>query len=78
MDDAKAPKTKNVALLHLPGYRLYIYMMSLPVLALFACVILSLVYDFKRAVWTSCEVANYLPSISSTIGKCCTRLFLSF
>ncbi|XP_055333657.1 post-GPI attachment to proteins factor 2-like [Paramacrobiotus metropolitanus] len=42
--------------------------LSLPLLSLVACVFLSLYYDFERSVATHCNVANYLPSLSSSIG----------
>lgn len=42
--------------------------LSLPLFGLVSCVILSLLYDFESSTATHCNVANYLPSVSSAIG----------
>jgi hypothetical protein len=43
---------------------------SLPCFALFSCVGLSLLKDFEKSTRTHCNVFNFLPSISASIGDC--------
>lgn len=43
---------------------------SLPCFALFSCVGLSLIKDFEKSTRTHCNVFNFLPSISASIGDC--------
>ncbi|CAF2621965.1 unnamed protein product [Rotaria sp. Silwood2] len=43
---------------------------SLPCLALFSCIGLSLLKDFEKSTRTHCQVFNFLPSISASIGDC--------
>ena len=43
---------------------------SLPCFALFSCVGLSLLKDFERSTRTHCNVFNFLPSVSASIGDC--------
>ncbi|KAK2184768.1 hypothetical protein NP493_253g01002 [Ridgeia piscesae] len=49
-------------------YALTVGTVFLPVFAFFACVALSIIYDFEESTKTHCRVRNYLPSISSAIG----------
>lgn len=42
----------------------------LPCFALFSCVGLSLLKDFEKSTRTHCQVFNFLPSISASIGDC--------
>ncbi|CAF1575973.1 unnamed protein product [Rotaria sp. Silwood1] len=41
----------------------------LPCFALFSCVSLSLMKDFEKSTRTHCNVSNFLPSISASIGE---------
>ena len=43
---------------------------SLPSFALISCIGLSLIKDFERSTRTHCNVSNFLPSISASIGDC--------
>lgn len=43
---------------------------SLPCFALFSCVGLSIIKDFEKSTRTHCNVFNFLPSISASIGDC--------
>ncbi|CAF4475918.1 unnamed protein product [Rotaria sp. Silwood2] len=42
---------------------------TLPCFALFSCVSLSLMKDFEKSTHTHCNVTNFLPSISASIGQ---------
>lgn len=42
----------------------------LPCFALFSCVGLSIIKDFEKSTRTHCNVFNFLPSISASIGDC--------
>ncbi|KAF6724838.1 Post-GPI attachment to proteins factor 2 [Oryzias melastigma] len=41
---------------------------SLPLLGLIACVVISFIFHFEDATGTHCQVPNYLPSISAAIS----------
>ncbi|GAU98608.1 hypothetical protein RvY_09732 [Ramazzottius varieornatus] len=47
---------------------LFCITLALPLFSLIICVFLAVYYDFERAVATHCGVANYLPSLSASIG----------
>ncbi|ELU02737.1 hypothetical protein CAPTEDRAFT_19242 [Capitella teleta] len=52
----------------LSGSNLAKIVLSLPIGGFFACLLLSLMYDWHESTATHCGVVNYLPSISSAIG----------
>jgi hypothetical protein len=45
-------------------------------LALFSCVGLSLLKDFEKSTRTHCNVFNFLPSISASIGDCVPQRYI--
>ncbi|CAF0863097.1 unnamed protein product [Didymodactylos carnosus] len=48
----------------------------LPGFALFACIGLSLLKDFDKTTKTHCNVYNFLPSISASIGDCSPQRYI--
>ncbi len=56
--------------MHISIRHLLWFAYSLPCFALFSCVGLSLLKDFEKSTHTHCNVFNFLPSISASIGDC--------
>ncbi|XP_046738021.1 post-GPI attachment to proteins factor 2 [Diprion similis] len=52
----------------IPFSRIAWFTVSLPFLGFVFCVCWSILYNFKEANFTHCEVYNFLPSISAAIG----------
>ncbi len=50
--------------------------MTLPLLAFFSCIFISLMKDFELANQTHCHVRNWLPSISASISKFYPQIFI--
>lgn len=69
-------------LLRLPFTHFAVGTVLLALAGLIACLIISLMYHFKEATYTHCQVPNYLPSISASISlvperyiwRCCIGL----
>lgn len=55
-------------LLKIPFRSFYFTVASLPLLAFFSCIILSVLRNFDDVTATHCQVQNYLPSISTAVG----------
>ncbi|CAF3401936.1 unnamed protein product [Rotaria socialis] len=55
---------------HVSMRHFLLFAYSLPCFALFSCVGLSLLKDFEKSTRTHCNVFNFLPSISASIGDC--------
>ncbi|XP_035433931.2 post-GPI attachment to proteins factor 2 [Spodoptera frugiperda] len=49
--------------------RLYYYVVSVPLFAFIACVVITMYKDFETANNTHCKVPNVFPSISASIGS---------
>lgn len=53
----------------IPVTKLCFFTVSLPLLAFFVCVIMTMYKDFENANNTHCKVPNVFPSISASIGN---------
>lgn len=56
-------------LVRVPFTSFTVVMVLLPLTGLIACIFISLLYHFKDANYTHCQVSNYLPSISAAISN---------
>ncbi|KAM9333687.1 post-GPI attachment to proteins factor 2-like isoform 2-T4 [Pholidichthys leucotaenia] len=56
-------------LIHLPFRSFIVAMVLLPLTGFIGCVFISVFYHYEDSTYTHCKVKNYLPSISSAIGR---------
>ncbi|XP_056587213.1 post-GPI attachment to proteins factor 2 [Triplophysa dalaica] len=59
---------RDKPLIRLSYTRMLVITVSLPLLGLIACIVLSMFNHYNAATYTHCDVANYLPSISAAIS----------
>lgn len=61
--------TSNRYIFKISISKLCFFTVSLPLFAFIICVMLTMFKDFEKANYTHCNVPNFIPSISASIGN---------